>query len=116
MKIENNKALVTSLRTHTCGQLDDTNVGQKVTLCGWVDGQRDLGGLIFVDLRDRWGVTQVAFDPEQIDEKIMKVARSVRFEFSIRISGEVKLRPGDMENRQMATGKIEIKADNIEVE
>jgi aspartyl-tRNA synthetase len=103
------------LRTHTCGELNDANVGQKVTLCGWVDGHRDLGGLLFLDLRDRWGLTQVAFDPEQVSPAYMEKARSIRYEYSIRVSGQVKLRPKDMENRQMATGKIEIRADYIEI-
>jgi len=107
--------LSTSFRTHTCGQLNESNVGQKVTLCGWVDGHRDLGGLIFIDLRDRWGVTQIAFDPEEVSEEYMRLARSVRYEFSIRVSGEVRLRPEDMENIRMITGKIEIRADFIEI-
>ncbi len=111
----NNKDFSTSLRTHTCGQLNDSHVGRKVTLCGWVDGHRDLGGLIFIDLRDRWGVTQIAFDPEEIAEEYIEIARSVRYEYSIRVSGEVRLRPEDMENRQMATGKIEVRADRIEI-
>ncbi|UCE67999.1 MAG: aspartate--tRNA ligase [Candidatus Zixiibacteriota bacterium] len=105
----------TSLRTHTCGQLGESDVGRKVTLCGWVDGHRDLGGLIFIDLRDRWGVTQIAFDPEEVSDEYMELARSVRYEYSIRVSGEVRLRPEDMENRQMITGKIEIRADSIEI-
>jgi len=112
---KNNKNLSTSLRTHTCGQLDDSDIGKKVTLCGWVDGHRDLGGLIFVDLRDRWGITQIAFDPADISEEYIELARSIRFEFSIRISGEVRSRPEGMENKQMATGMIEVRADNIEI-
>jgi aspartyl-tRNA synthetase len=95
--------------------LNDSDVGEKVTLCGWVDGHRDLGGLIFIDLRDRWGVTQIAFDPEEVSEKFMEIARSVRYEYSIRVSGEVRLRPEDMENRQMITGKIEVRAGSIEI-
>jgi aspartyl-tRNA synthetase len=111
----NNEDLSTSLRTHTCGQLDETDIGKKVTLCGWVDGHRDLGGLIFVDLRDRWGVTQIAFDPGDLSEEQIGTARSVRFEFSIRISGEVRNRPEGMANKQMATGMIEVRADHIEI-
>jgi aspartyl-tRNA synthetase len=107
--------LSTSLRTHTCGQLGADDVGNRVTLCGWVDGQRDLGGLIFIDLRDRWGITQIALDPRDVAEEFMNVARSVRFEFSIRISGKVRRRPEGMTNREMATGAIEVKADFIEV-
>ena len=71
----NRKDLSTSLRTHTCGQLGESDVGRRVTLCGWVDGHRDLGGLIFIDLRDRWGVTQIAFDPEEVSDKVMETAR-----------------------------------------
>ena len=112
---KNNKNLSTSLRTHTCGQLNHSDIGKKVTLCGWVDGHRDLGGLIFVDLRDRWGITQIAFDPGDLPEEYLELARSVRFEFSIRISGEVRSRPEGMENKQMATGMIEVRADFIEI-
>ena len=110
-----NKDFSTSLRTHTCGQLNESHVGVKAILCGWVDGHRDLGGLIFIDLRDRWGVTQIAFDPEEVSGEFMELARSVRYEYSIRVSGEVRMRPEDMENRQMITGKIEIRADSIEI-
>lgn len=107
--------LRTSLRTHTCGQLSESDIGNKVTLCGWVDGQRDLGGLIFIDLRDRWGITQIAFDPKDISEEYMNIAKSVRFEFSIRISGEVRPRPEGMANKDMTTGAIEVKAEFIEI-
>ncbi len=115
MKEGNSSDYSTFLRTHTCGQLNEKNVGQTVSLCGWCDGQRDLGGLIFIDLRDRWGVTQVAFDPRSLSENIIEIAKSVRFEFSIRVTGAVRIRPEGMANKRMATGMIEIEASSLEI-
>ncbi|MEE8417967.1 MAG: aspartate--tRNA ligase [candidate division Zixibacteria bacterium] len=115
MKRDSDNIFKTSLRTHTCGQLSDSDIGQKVTVCGWVHGHRDLGGLIFIDIRDRWGITQAVFNPDSVSEDCMKTAHSVRYEFSIRVAGTVRRRPEGMENKQNPTGMIEVQADSIEI-
>ena len=112
---ENNNIYKTSYRTHTCGQLNDSNIGVKVALTGWVNGHRDLGGLLFVDLRDRWGITQVVFNPESVPNETMEKARSVRYEFSIKIEGTVGSRPEGQQNKQNPTGMIEVAANSIEI-
>jgi aspartyl-tRNA synthetase len=95
------------LRTHTCGELRSTHVGQSVTLCGWVDTYRDFGGLVFIDLRDRYGMTQVVFSPSF--PEMHAVARSLRNEDVICVTGEVVARPADMQNLKLATGEIYVK-------
>ncbi len=115
MKPHSDNIFKTSLRTHTCGQLSDSDTGQKVTVCGWVHGHRDLGGLIFIDIRDKWGITQAVFDPDSVSKDCMKTAHSVRYEFSIRVAGTVRRRPEGMENKQNPTGMIEVQADSIEI-
>ncbi len=115
MKRDSDNIFKTSLRTHTCGQLSDSDIGQKVTVCGWVHGHRDLGGLIFIDIRDRWGITQAVFDPDIVSKDCMKTAHSVRYEFSVRVTGTVRRRPEGMENKQNPTGMIEVQADSIEI-
>jgi aspartyl-tRNA synthetase len=115
LKPHSDNIFKTSLRTHTCGQLSDSDIAQKVTVCGWVHGHRDLGGLIFIDIRDRWGITQAVFDPDIVSKDCMNTAHSVRYEFSIRVSGTVRRRPEGMENRQSPTGKIEMRAESIEI-
>ncbi|MDB5344046.1 MAG: aspartyl-tRNA synthetase [Schlesneria sp.] len=101
------------LRTHTCGELRSTHVGQAVTLCGWVDTYRDFGGLVFIDLRDRYGLTQVVFSPSFAE--IHEIARSLRNEDVIRITGEVVARPADMQNPKLATGDIDVRGRQLEV-
>jgi aspartyl-tRNA synthetase len=115
LRQDSDNILKTDLRTHTCGQLSDSDIGQEVAICGWVHGHRDLGGLIFMDVRDRWGITQVVFDPEAIGGEYMDTAHSVRYEFSIRATGIVRRRPEGGENPQNPTGMIEIRADSIEI-
>jgi aspartyl-tRNA synthetase len=95
------------LRTHTCGQLRAENIGQIVQLCGWVKSYRDHGGVVFIDLRDREGVTQVLFDPSD-DPEMHKLARALRNEWVISAAGKVRARPAGMENPKMPTGAIEI--------
>lgn len=102
------------LRTHHCGQLRAADAGTKVTLCGWVATRRDHGGLIFIDLRDRWGITQIVFNPETQPE-LHRQAEQLRSEFVIQISGSVNPRPAGTLNSKLATGEIEILVDQIKV-
>ena len=102
------------MRTHTCGDLGKEAIGQTVTLCGWVDTVRDHGGLIFIDLRDRYGLTQVIYDPAKTREA-WEVAQKTRGEFVVRISGVVEARPADMVNPKLATGEIEVRGSTIEI-
>ncbi len=102
------------LRTHTCGELRKEQVGEKVELAGWVHRRRDHGGVIFIDLRDRYGLTQIKFDPE-VNKKAHEEADKLRSEWVIGIKGEVAARPGDMANPKMDTGEIEVKADELKI-
>jgi len=102
------------LRTHTCGELTIEKVDEQVELCGWVDRWRDHGGVIFIDIRDRWGVTQVVFNPEP-DASLHATAAKLRSEFVIRITGKVRPRPEGTINEKLPTGHIEIMAETLEV-
>lgn len=102
------------LRTHTCGELTDAHIGNEVILCGWVSNRRDHGGIIFIDLRDRYGLTQVVFDPED-DKASWELADSFRSEYVIKASGKVRTRPEGQENPNMVTGKIEIIISQVEL-
>ncbi|MCM8528379.1 MAG: aspartate--tRNA ligase [Lentisphaeraceae bacterium] len=102
-------------RTHTCGELRKSDAGQKVTLTGWVNSRRDLGGLIFINLRDREGLTQVFLDPDSGSE-LMEVGSQIRDEWVITIDGVVRARPDDMINSKMTTGEVEVMAESITVE
>ena len=104
-----------STRTHHCNQLRPSDLGQTVTLAGWVNGRRDHGGLIFVDLRDREGLTQVVFDPAQGAKEAVELAHTLRDEFVIRVTGQVVARLAGTENKNLATGGIEIKAAALEI-
>ncbi|HAG38358.1 aspartate--tRNA ligase [Pseudoalteromonas sp. UBA6610] len=94
------------MRSIYCGQLNKTHVDQEVELCGWINKRRDLGGLIFVDLRDREGLVQVVFDPEV--EGLMDNANKLRQEFCVQLKGVVRARPESQVNKDMATGEVEI--------
>ena len=100
-------------RTHTCGELTAENAGQTVVLNGWVDTRRDHGGLIFVDLRDRYGLTQVVFDPDA--GEMLQAARALRNEYVIGVKGEVTRRLPGKENPRLKTGAIEVRAAELEV-
>lgn len=102
------------LRTHTCGELREEHIGQSVTLCGWVDTYRDHSGVLFVDLRDRYGKTQIVFSP-QSGEGAMGIARTLRSEFVIAATGKVAHRPEGTINPKMTTGAIEVRIDEVEV-
>nr|WP_113869226.1 aspartate--tRNA ligase [Brenneria salicis]NMN91485.1 aspartyl-tRNA synthetase [Brenneria salicis ATCC 15712 = DSM 30166]RBP58005.1 aspartyl-tRNA synthetase [Brenneria salicis ATCC 15712 = DSM 30166]RLM29069.1 aspartate--tRNA ligase [Brenneria salicis ATCC 15712 = DSM 30166] len=101
------------MRTKYCGQLNSSHVGQEVTLCGWVNRRRDLGGLIFIDMRDREGLVQVFFDPDRQDA--FKLASELRNEFCIQLTGVVRARPESQINQEMATGEIEIFASDLTI-
>lgn len=101
-------------RTHTCGELNLTAAGTKVTLSGWVHKRRDLGGLIFIDLRDRFGLTQLVFDPN-INQALHDKAYKLRSEWVISIRGTVRPRAQGMANSRMATGEIEITVEELEI-
>ncbi|NBN76395.1 MULTISPECIES: aspartate--tRNA ligase [Proteus] len=101
------------MRTNYCGQLNSAHVGQKVTLCGWVNRRRDLGGLIFIDMRDREGIVQVFFDPEQ--KEAFSQASELRNEFCIQVTGTVRARPDSQVNKNMATGEVELAAESLSI-
>ena len=100
-------------RTHTAGELSAKDVGERVRLAGWVNRRRDHGGLVFIDLRDRWGVTQVTFHPESA--AVFTQAEELRPEWSITVEGEVVKRPEGNENPELPTGEIEIAASSMRV-
>ncbi|MEI7354071.1 aspartate--tRNA ligase [Pectobacterium versatile] len=101
------------MRTNYCGQLNSSHVGQEVTLCGWVNRRRDLGGLIFIDMRDREGLVQVFFDPDRQDA--FKLASELRNEFCIQLTGVVRARPESQINKDMATGEVEVFANALTI-
>ncbi len=101
-------------RTHTCGELTKADTGKQVILNGWVDIRRDLGGVIFIDLRDRYGLTQVVFSPQD-DEEAHKLADQLRTEFVIGVKGVVRVRSEENINPKMATGDIEIRVKELHI-
>ncbi|KQN51961.1 aspartate--tRNA(Asp/Asn) ligase [Serratia sp. Leaf50] len=101
------------MRTEYCGKLNSSNVGQEVTLCGWVNRRRDLGGLIFIDLRDREGIVQVFFDPDQ--STAYELASELRNEFCVQLTGTVRARPESQFNKDMATGEVEVFASQLNI-
>lgn len=101
------------MRTEYCGQLNLSHVGQAVTLCGWVNRRRDLGGLIFIDMRDREGIVQVFFDPDH--QAAYEQASELRNEFCIQITGTVRARPDSQINKDMSTGEVEIFANTLNI-
>jgi len=101
-------------RTHTCGELGAEQIGHEILLSGWVHSRRNLGGVIFIDLRDRYGITQVMFDPN-VNKAAWQVAHDARPEFVLRVRGVVAARPESMVNADMQTGAIEITAQEADV-
>ena len=101
-------------RTHYCGRLTGENAGERVTLAGWVHRWRDRGGLFFIDLRDREGVVQVVFNPEQ-SPQAHEVATGLRNEYVVKVCGEVQRRPAGTENRKLPTGEVEVVAQEVEL-
>ena len=101
-------------RTHTCGQLRIDQSGEEVTLSGWVHRRRDHGGLIFIDLRDRWGLTQIVFDPD-INADAHTLAGELRSEFVIKVTGVVRSRPDGQNNPNMDTGDIEVAINALDI-
>ncbi|NNE16536.1 MAG: aspartate--tRNA ligase, partial [Saprospiraceae bacterium] len=99
-------------RTHNCGELRMTHVGNEVTLSGWVQKSRDLGGLTFVDLRDRYGITQLVFNMDE-NQELTSLARKLGREFVVKAVGKVRERSSKNANR--ATGDIEIEVTSLEV-
>ena len=101
-------------RSHSCNDLTGSNVGETVTLMGWVLRRRDHGGVIFIDLRDRWGITQVVFNPE-VHAEVHAKAHQLRNEWVIAVKGQVENRPQDMENPNLKTGAIEVLVDTLRI-
>src|SRR5213592_814996 len=101
-------------RTHHCNELRPANVGQTVTLCGWVHSRRDLGGVIFIDVRDREGRTQTVFDPSELPKETFEQAAALRSECVVRVIGQVRCRPQGTDNTKIATGQIEVAVSTLE--
>src|SRR5258708_7222770 len=99
-------------RSHTCGQLRDTQAGETVRLSGWCHRIRDHGGLLFIDLRDHYGLTQIVADP---DSPAFKAAETLRAEWVVRVDGKVRMRPEGTLNAELPTGAVEVFATEIEV-
>ena len=102
------------MRTHTCGELNKKDIKKQTTLCGWVHRRRDHGGIIFIDLRDRYGLTQITFDPK-VDKKAHREADELRNEWVIRVTGKIIPRPSDMVNKKLKTGEIELEINKLEI-
>jgi aspartyl-tRNA synthetase len=102
-------------RTVTCGELNDKNIDRQVILNGWVQEYRNLGGILFIDLRDRYGITQIVFHPEHVSKEVMAAASSCRHEFVIGVKGDVKPRPEGTINPKLPTGSIEVECTDIEI-
>jgi len=114
MSDEERTALATAYRTHTCGELRPADAGAEVALSGWVNRRRDLGQLIFIDLRDRHGLTQLVIDAADAPQA-HETASAVRTEFVLRVTGKVENRRPGTENAKLATGEIELRATGVEV-
>src|SRR3989344_9001780 len=101
-------------RTHTCGQLTSKETGKAAILTGWVSNKRDHGGLTFIDLRDRYGITQVVFNPDKVPG-LQEKAKKLGSEFVILVKGKVSKRPKGTENKGLPTGAVELIAEELEI-
>ncbi len=101
-------------KTHTCGELRGTNAGQTITLAGWVHRRRDHGGVVFIDLRDRFGLTQVVINPD-LPRETLELVSIVRSEWVLQVTGKVQVRPDGMQNPRMPTGEVEVIASAVVV-
>jgi aspartyl-tRNA synthetase len=101
------------MRTHYCGELNRSQIGEQISVCGWVNRRRDHGGVIFVDLRDKKGMLQVVFDPD--DASMFSEAETLRNEYVIRVEGLLRVRPQGTENPEMATGEVELLAHSLQI-
>jgi len=101
-----------SKRTNTCGELRESNIGESVVLNGWVDTRRDLGGVIFIDLRDRYGITQIVFEPTY-NKDTHELASHLRSEYVISVEGKVRKRPPETDNPKLPTGHIDVMVDKL---
>ena len=112
MTNDNNASKATALRTHTCGELNASHAGRTVTLAGWLDSKRNHGGVLFINLRDLYGVTQVVAAP---GSPVFKTAEEAKSEYALQVTGKVTARPGANANKDMPTGEIELAAEEIKV-
>lgn len=103
------------LRSHTCGELRADQIDEQTTLCGWVDTYRDHGGGVFIDLRDRYGLTQVVVAPPDSDESLIEEAKKLRSEDVVQVTGVVRPRPEGQENPKLSTGAVEVRCTALEV-
>ena len=103
------------LRTHTCGQLNSQDIDSEVTLCGWVASRRDHGKIIFIDIRDRYGMTQVVFAPSRENNQVYERAKELGSEYVILVRGKVNRRPKNSENPKLSTGEIEVLAEELDI-
>src|SRR6185503_3932868 len=101
-------------RTHHCNELRPEHIGQTATLAGWVHSRRDLGGVIFIDVRDREGRTQSVFDPSDLPAELFEQASKLRSECVISVTGKVRKRPEGTTNSKIATGEVEVVAKELE--
>ena len=101
------------MRTHYCGDLNKTHIGETVTLCGWAHRRRDHGGVIFIDLRDREGIAQIVIDPDT--KETFTTAESIRNEFVLKVICKVRARPEGTVNLNIPTGEVEMLASTIEI-
>src|SRR5688500_164442 len=108
-------AFATSFRTGLAGALGTDNAGEKVRLVGWVHRRRDLGGLVFLDLRDRAGIVQVSFDPANAPAEAIREARALGPEDVVQVSGTVRMRPEGKGNADLSTGAIEVLAESLTI-
>src|SRR5262245_38929549 len=109
------EAIETRYRTHTCGVLRKSDVGKEVALAGWVHGYRDHGGLVFIDLRDRDGLTQLVFNADDCGAKTLEEARKIRSEWVLSVRGVVDARAANVVNPKLPTGEIEVRVKTLDV-